>query len=87
MGRAPRGYVAMLLIAVLGTAAATWFVTALGTNQMRNEREKKTAAALGLAKQALVGDAERRLAPWRLGRDERAQEFEKHVARRAVAGA
>jgi hypothetical protein len=54
---AHRGYVAILLIAVIGTAAATWFVISLGANQVRNEREKKTSAALGLAKQALIGRA------------------------------
>jgi type II secretory pathway pseudopilin PulG len=56
-GSACHGYVAILLVAVLGTAAATWFVTSLGANSLRNERERKTAAALALAKQALVGRA------------------------------
>ncbi len=51
------GYVGILLIAVIGTAAATWFVTSFGANAVRIERERKTTAALALAKQALIGRA------------------------------
>jgi hypothetical protein len=52
-----RGFIAILLIAVIGTAAATWFVTSLGANTVRNERERKTSAILAQAKQALIGRA------------------------------
>ena len=52
---AHRGFVAIVLIAVICTVAATWFVTSLGANAVRNERDKKTTAALAQAKQALIG--------------------------------
>lgn len=52
---AHRGFVAIVLIAVICTVAATWFVTSLGTNTLRNERERKTTTALAQAKQALIG--------------------------------
>jgi hypothetical protein len=52
-----RGYVAIILIAVICTAGATWLVTSFGANTARIERERKTAAALALAKQALIGRA------------------------------
>ena len=51
----PRGFIAILLIAVIGTAAATWFVTSLGASAVRGERERKIAAVLAQAKQALIG--------------------------------
>ncbi len=54
---AHHGYVAILLIAVIGMAAATWLVTSLGTTAVRNERGQKTTTALALAKQALIGRA------------------------------
>jgi hypothetical protein len=46
-----------LLIAVISAAGAAWFVTSFGANTARLERERKTAAALALAKQALIGRA------------------------------
>ena len=51
------GYVAILLIAVIGTAAAAWFMTSLGGHAVRIGRDRTTAAALALAKQALIGRA------------------------------
>jgi hypothetical protein len=56
-GGPQQGYAAILLIAVIGTAAGVWFATSVGANAVRNERERKTAAALALAKQALIGRA------------------------------
>jgi hypothetical protein len=38
-------------------AASAWFVTSLGSNAVRIERERKTAAALAQARQALIGRA------------------------------
>ena len=52
-----RGYVTILLIAIVGMAASAWFVTSFGANTVRLEGERKTAAALALAKQALIGRA------------------------------
>ena len=46
-----------MLIAVICTAGATWFVTSFGANAARIERERKTATALAVAKQALIGRA------------------------------
>ena len=34
-GGAQRGYVAILLIAIIGMAASTWFVASLGVNTVR----------------------------------------------------
>ena len=52
-----RGYIAILLIAMICAAGTTWFVSSFGANAARIERERKTAAALALAKQALIGRA------------------------------
>jgi hypothetical protein len=56
-GVAHRGYVAILLIAVIGMATSAWFVTSLSASAVRHDGERKTAAALALAKQALIGRA------------------------------
>lgn len=53
--RPHRGSVAIVLIAVICTVAATWLVTSLGANTVRNERERKNASVLAQAKQALIG--------------------------------
>jgi hypothetical protein len=52
-----RGYVAIVLVAVLCTAGATWLSTTLGANTVNNERERKISAVLAHAKQALIGRA------------------------------
>ena len=57
VGGAQRGYIAILLIAVIGMAASTWFVASFSVNTVRLERERKNTAALALAKQALIGRA------------------------------
>jgi hypothetical protein len=52
-----RGYIAIVLVAVLCTAGATWLSTSLGVNAVHNERERKTSAVMAQAKQALIGRA------------------------------
>ncbi|MDB5812676.1 MAG: hypothetical protein JWN94_4798 [Betaproteobacteria bacterium] len=52
-----RGYVAIFLLAVFCTLGATWVVTGLGAGAVQNERDRKTAAVLGRAKQAVIGRA------------------------------
>ena len=51
------GYIAIVLIAILCTAGATWLATSLGVGAVRNERERKVAAVLAHAKNALLGRA------------------------------
>jgi len=55
--RAQRGYAAITLIAILGIATTTLYITLLDSNTLRNNRDRNTAAALALAKQALIGRA------------------------------
>jgi hypothetical protein len=55
--RRQRGYIAIVLVAVLCTAGATWLSTSLGANAVHNERERKISAVLAHAKQALIGRA------------------------------
>ena len=52
-----RGYVAIILIALIFTAGASWFMTSLGAGSVRNERERKIAAVLAQAKKALLARA------------------------------
>jgi hypothetical protein len=52
-----RGYIAIVLIAVIGTAGAAWFATSLGSNVVHTDRERKLTAVLAKAKQALIGRA------------------------------
>ncbi|MEO8442082.1 MAG: hypothetical protein ABI547_06310, partial [Betaproteobacteria bacterium] len=52
-----RGYVAIILIALIFTSGATWFMTSLGAGSVRNERERKIAAVLAQAKKALLARA------------------------------
>lgn len=52
-----RGFIAIVLIAVICTAGATWFATSLGANAVNNERERKISAVLARAKQGLLGRA------------------------------
>jgi hypothetical protein len=51
------GYVAIILIALIFTAGATWFTTSVGAGSVRNERERKIAAVLAQAKKALLARA------------------------------
>lgn len=55
--RSHRGYSVIALIALIGLLAAAWLVTSFGSTAVRIERERKTTAALALAKQALIGRA------------------------------
>jgi hypothetical protein len=50
-----RGYIAIVLIAVICTTGATWMATSLGA--LRNERERNIAAVLAHAKKALLARA------------------------------
>ena len=52
-----RGYTVIFLIAFIGVLTAAWLATSLGSTAVRIERERKTTAALALAKQALIGRA------------------------------
>jgi hypothetical protein len=55
--RVQRGYTVIFLIAFIGVLTAAWLATSLGSTAVHIERERKTSAALGLAKQALIGRA------------------------------
>jgi len=58
--RVPRrqaGYAALVLVAILGLAAITLFVTSLNSTAISNEQNRKTTVALALAKQALIARA------------------------------
>ena len=52
-----RGYAVIILIAVVGMLATVWLVASFGATAVRMEHERKTTAALALAKQALIGRA------------------------------
>ena len=52
-----RGYALVVVIVVIGMLATAWLVTSFGATAVRIERERKTTAALALAKQALIGRA------------------------------
>ena len=54
---AHRGYIAIILIAVICILSGTWLASSLGANAVGSERERKTSSALAKAKQALVGRA------------------------------
>ena len=51
------GYAGIVIMAVLGIAAATMMVTPLNASALKNDQERKTGYALALAKQALIGRA------------------------------
>ena len=51
------GYTVIFLIAFIGVLTAAWLATSLGSTAVHIARERKTSAALGLAKQALIGRA------------------------------
>lgn len=55
--RLHKGYAYIVLIAVIGMLATAWLMTSFGSTAVRIERERKTTAALALAKQALIGRA------------------------------
>ena len=55
--RRHRGYIAIVLIAVICTAGAAWIATSLGVGAVRSERERKVSAVLAHAKNALLGRA------------------------------
>lgn len=55
--RVHRGNAVIILIAVIGMLATAWLVTSFGATAVRIERDRKTSAALALAKQALIGRA------------------------------
>ncbi|MBI4191565.1 MAG: hypothetical protein HY525_13630 [Betaproteobacteria bacterium] len=55
--RTQRGYALIGIIAAVGIAATTVLVTSLSTTAINNEQERKTNAALALAKLALIGRA------------------------------
>jgi hypothetical protein len=54
---AQHGYTVIFLVAFIGVLTAAWLATSLGSTAVHIERERKTSAALALAKQALVGRA------------------------------
>ncbi len=51
------GYAALVLVAIIGIAAITLFVTSLNSTAISNEQNRKTTVALALAKQALIARA------------------------------
>ena len=52
-----RGYAMLGIITILGIAATTLIVTSLNSTAIRTEQDRKTTAALALAKLALIGRA------------------------------
>ena len=54
---AQRGYAAIGIIAAVGITATTLLVTSLSATALRNQQDRKTTAALAIAKQALIGYA------------------------------
>ena len=55
--RVHRGYAVVILVVVVAMLATAWLITSFGATAVRIERERKTTAALALAKQALIGRA------------------------------
>lgn len=49
------GMTLILLVFIVGLAATAWMLSAMDANQIKIERDKKTAAALAEAKMALLG--------------------------------
>ena len=54
---AQRGYAMLTIITILAIAATTLVVTSLNSTAIRSEQDRKTIAALALAKLALIGRA------------------------------
>jgi hypothetical protein len=58
--RPPRriaGYAGLMILAILGIAAAVMMMTTLDASALRNDQDRKTGYALAQAKQALIGRA------------------------------
>ena len=52
--RVHRGYAVVILVVVVAMLATAWLITSFGATAVRIERERKTTAALALARQALM---------------------------------
>ena len=57
IARAQQGYVMLALMAILGIAAITVYVSSLNATTIHNDQARKTNAALAIAKQALIASA------------------------------
>lgn len=56
-GRTQQGYAAITIVVVVGIAATALLMSSFDSTALRNEQERKTTAALALARQALIGRA------------------------------